>query len=529
MKRPLFTNQNLPIRILPLIFVILALTLSCRKNQTINPEVPSTYVAGMENPLMKWGQTVNGRWIPYLLNKAKRENPGMDNKVAIEVFTSYLAILNKVNTIYSQELVSDMGINVDNSPTLLSDLYKAHYTEINDKLGERGVMDALWEHYIKIPLSRVGSSGKKLSNDLPPVVDITACALPDQLRMFFSDLSRLPNLDNTSASELAAKLDESSGCRVYPLARIGVAVYNMRGSNNPTVNCSFYKDIIIESLDIFFSCPLPTSPGGNGGSGSGSGSGGGSGGSTPPTDPYPPGAVLEIDKSDITTKHPCWTKLISDKLDMNLGYKQMIEPFLTDLPRPSIKWTASNTPSWGLNGKYHGGDTGIDPLSGYGMSSVITLNSNMIDNGSQLLIAAVSVHETMHAYINYHFANNVEVEKLKRSLPSYMSSYTEFIYGTSAGGNFEQHLQMMEDQFDNMTVTLYSTFDGEYSINECRMAMLFGMDNPGTSTDFLRNSIIQRTYSALLQKYGITTQALNNWNIANVNAPIANRLPNTCP
>lgn len=138
-----------------LAIIIVALSLSCEKEHTASPEEQAQHNTDAETHLIKWGQTVNGRWVPYLLNKAKQEHPHLNVKGITNVFASYMQILNNANRAFRPKAISEMDINLDEDPLALSNLYTANYSVINGKLGEIGVMDSLWNQYSNMVPKRI--------------------------------------------------------------------------------------------------------------------------------------------------------------------------------------------------------------------------------------------------------------------------------------------------------------------------------------------------------------------------------------
>lgn len=255
-----------------------------------------------------------------------------------------------------------------------------------------------------------------------------------------------------------------------------------------------------------------------------------------PDPPYDPGTgggsgsspSIEIDKAELTSKFPCASKLI-DKLEQSEMYNQMVIPFSSQQSRPTLTWNATPL-AWNNNGEYAGGNTGVTPGSSTGASSNINLNSNLLQNSSQLLIAAVSIHETYHAYINYMFAFDISPTLFNKSQPSYMAGLYQYIIytKTGSGNNYVDHYNMLTSQFDNFTNILMQFGGGTYNVADCRKALLFGMNNPGPNPDFGQAEFITKAYNDLLNKYGFTSAEINNFNISQLNSS-TDKLPTNCP
>jgi len=286
--------------------------------------------------------------------------------------------------------------------------------------------------------------------------------------------------------------------------------------------CEYY----ITGYDYITNC---TTEGGGGGGGGDNGggysppaSGGSHGGGSGPLAP-----VIEIIKDSLQAKFPCAKVLILDELEKITKYNKMVEPFLQKGFKPTISWTASAQP-WSST-EYSGGTTKVAGSSGLGMSSNITLNSEMIKNSSTLLIAAVAIHETYHAYINYMFANNVDPTFFSKSEPNYMAGLYQYIAYEKAGSgnNYLDHYSMLTSQLANMTDILFTFSKGNYTVDECRKALLFGMNNPGANPDFGQKEFINKSYSDILKYYDYTESSVNNFLLDQINPNAAKKLPTT--
>jgi len=164
----------------------------------------------------------------------------------------------------------------------------------------------------------------------------------------------------------------------------------------PTVPCNPASNpsslIIVKGHVINQAAPPP----GGGGGGS---IGGGDGSTTNPcsTIVIQPFTV----KTDTLNKNfPCAVKLIINKLLALPGYANLVKPFETN-SIPDLNWTNQDLPwdAQNSNGKLTyilGHTTAIT------YSATIALNTQMLKNSSQLLIAATAIHETLHGVINYN-------------------------------------------------------------------------------------------------------------------------------
>jgi hypothetical protein len=310
--------------------------------------------------------------------------------------------------------------------------------------------------------------------------------------------------------------------------------------------------------------------GGTGGSGSGTGgSGGGSSSSPPPSmpPPCPPGTTsgiptaspcvpppstvesigtgkLRVDfmplpgsspcsittapvpcftiKTDSLKKYfPCAVALIINKLAQIDVYSTLTQAFTT-AKRPDLTWQDSNL-AWnsyspmGGNNAYALGQTMQDPASGIGQSMIITLNSNMLTNSSQLLIAAAAIHETLHAYINYNV--NTAIDGLHNGYKtgdSWLYGLDTWIYLNGLPANYSSHLAMMTDYFDKSVSVLKSWDNGAHTDLEYASAMLYGLTTSDSSATATETASLQTAAAAIKTKYGITDAQLNTFNINNL-------------
>lgn len=208
--------------------------------------------------------------------------------------------------VYRRELLSQMDVNPFNKPRFLDSLYRVNYTVINGSLHERHVMDSLWSQYQQLFSSQ--SAGIDQTNPLARSADdppgATACAIPNILRAYFTDLLSLPNRYNTPILDLVEKMDPNIvGCSNAYATQIGVLVADMMYLINPDVGtCHSYQFQIETVFDQWLDCPLPEGPGTGGGGNGGPGS---PGGGTSPEDPYPPVVDPEFDEINAD---PCASK-----------------------------------------------------------------------------------------------------------------------------------------------------------------------------------------------------------------------------
>lgn len=87
MENQSYININSLIKV----FILVLFCFSCSKKAHIFEK--DIYNSEQKQLVTNWGQTVNGRWIPYLLKKAKKESKNSDTQKSIELFAHYMQTL----------------------------------------------------------------------------------------------------------------------------------------------------------------------------------------------------------------------------------------------------------------------------------------------------------------------------------------------------------------------------------------------------------------------------------------------------
>jgi hypothetical protein len=228
---------------------------------------------------------------------------------------------------------------------------------------------------------------------------------------------------------------------------------------------------------------------------------------------------VEIDKTALKQQFPCASKYILDKLETIPKYKQLVLPFIVQGQKPTIKWNASSQ-TWGTNGMYQGGYTQTSPSNLSPLSSEIFLNTSMLQNASILLNTAVAVHETYHAYINYLIIMNAYNKQYDSN---WLTTLMDYSFSNSSS-DFSNHYVMMTNYINDIAKILFTYGNGAYTIDECRKAALFGLNNPGANATQQQTQLIQQTYSQLLIQFNFSSTDINNFNLAQINASSSNRL-----
>ncbi|WP_316747139.1 hypothetical protein [Pedobacter gandavensis] len=246
-----------------------------------------------------------------------------------------------------------------------------------------------------------------------------------------------------------------------------------------------------------------------GGSGGGGGGGGGEGGSTISY------LTRELNTEAVKQKFPCVDKLI---LQVIFGLKEMtifVLPFISEL-RPTITYTTGNL-QWGsptTGGTFMLGNATYDPQSRAQLSSVVTLNEQMLKESSPLLIAGAAVHETMHGYLNYKItlATNEMEESFKYS-DNWLLKLSAY-HDRTSGSNTTQHTNILINYFDDGLKVLGAwnkIYGGNYDEKDMAMAMIYGLDHADTHSPQTLVDKINEAYSKIKIKYNISDQDLNTF------------------
>jgi hypothetical protein len=234
---------------------------------------------------------------------------------------------------------------------------------------------------------------------------------------------------------------------------------------------------------------------------------------------------------DSLKKHfPCASKLIVDSLSKIQAYADFVAPFATNI-KPDLIWQDGALP-WNTPVPNSTNVTNyLGQTSSNGRSSTITLNTNMLQQSSQLLIAATAIHETLHAYINYLVETNVNFSPpaLYNSSQSWLVSldYWVLMYGLPT--NYRDHYDMLSDYFSKAVEILKAWDHNGHTDKEYQMAMLYGLD----TNDFLAlpagsPGSLSVEYNNILTKYQITPADLDAFWRSQLNST-NNKLPTGCP
>ncbi|MBE9603148.1 hypothetical protein [Pedobacter sp. MC2016-24] len=180
--------KNIKKLLLPLIsIVVLSFTLnSCNKKDQEDPEESMQQLSN-EDIFFKWGQSRNGRWLPYVLKKINKEYPNLKKGEMLGVLNSYLRPINEANEFYANSAAKGELSTADKIQLALDVYYKKEYHNINNSLKEIKTMDAIYEQYKELQIRnkiRKTSAVRKLSFTDLDGVTIFACSITEELKIF---------------------------------------------------------------------------------------------------------------------------------------------------------------------------------------------------------------------------------------------------------------------------------------------------------------------------------------------------------
>lgn len=186
--------------------------------------------------------------------------------------------------------------------------------------------------------------------------------------------------------------------------------------------------------------------------------------------------------------------------------------------------------TWGPNNSYMLGETASES-SGIGTGATITLNTSMLQNSSQLIIAAAAIHETLHAYINYGLAtalDNAATGQSDFTTNNWLLSIDQWCVIDGLPSNFSNHFVMMTSYFQQAVSILEQWDGGAYSRAQCEMAMLYGLNTSDPNATAQENTDLKTEYNSLLTQYGFTAATINTFYQTQLNALASDKLPGGC-
>jgi hypothetical protein len=237
-----------------------------------------------------------------------------------------------------------------------------------------------------------------------------------------------------------------------------------------------------------------------------------------------------INTDSLSKAFPCAVTLILNKLLTNGLYSNFVQAFTT-AQKPDLVWQSGALP-WSTSGTgtFMLGQTAPE-TSGIGTGATITLNTSMLQNSSQLLIAAAAIHETLHAYINYGLAtalDNAATGQTDFTTNNWLLSVDQWCVIDGVPSNFSNHFIMMTSYFQQAVSILEQWDGGAHTAAQCEMAMLYGLNTSDPNATAAENADLQTEYNSLLTQFGFTPTMLNEFYTSQLNAQSSSKLPGGC-
>ena len=239
--------------------------------------------------------------------------------------------------------------------------------------------------------------------------------------------------------------------------------------------------------------------------------------------------VASIITTILSHDFPCATVNILNVLNTIPAYTALTAPFAT-LRKPDLTWQDGSL-GWAVavpNTTQLTYTLGVTSTSN--RNANITLNTKMLQQSSQLMIAAAVIHETLHAYINYLIVTNINFSPpaaYNGSKPWMVSlDYWALEYGIPP--NYRDHYAMLSDYFSKAVAILKAWDKGAHTDQEYEMSMLYGLN----TNDFLAlpvtsPSLLSVEYNNILTQYNLTTAMCNTFWTSQLTTAI-NKLPGGC-
>lgn len=244
-------------------------------------------------------------------------------------------------------------------------------------------------------------------------------------------------------------------------------------------------------------------------------------GSTPCSVQTAPVPCYKIITDVLKAHYPCAVSLVLNKLQQIGAYSTFVDPFSTSR-KPDITWQDSSL-AWaapGVTAPRMLGNTETDAnAQSVNRSAVISLNSQMLNSSSQLLIAATAIHETLHAYINYNIHTSVAFSSSSyNSAGNWLASIDAWATLQGLPSNYSNHSVMMTSYFDQAVSILAQWDNNAHTTKEYAEAMLYGLDNASGGGTPAQQSLLTAEYNTLMSKYSITASNLNSFYLNNLYA-----------
>lgn len=361
----------------------LLVVISCQKDS-----VDRVKISEQHDFIQVWGESANGRWIPYILNQIQEEQPNSSVEERAVLFSRYLKVLENAEKTYRYRVLIKDNREITDERLFMDSIYRKNYERINKGMAAISTMDSLWNVYSVLSPARVPPTSKylnagsmKLAWNGIPEVGVSACGIPNDIAAFGNPQPT----DGFSCQDRA----------LQSIANWWNTLYNFR---NPTSNdCANIINSIRSAITAYYSCN-PTGPG-NGGGGS-------------PTDPYPPsggsggggngsgGGSNAGTITDDLGDFPCAQGILNSLPVLKTGITSKInEIFGGD--RYNINFIAIEYPNDDLDGKTYSGNPNAE-IQQY----TVGLDSTLLRTATKEYILATMYHEIIHAFFYAEQHNN---------------------------------------------------------------------------------------------------------------------------
>ncbi|KIA94317.1 hypothetical protein OC25_10385 [Pedobacter kyungheensis] len=250
------------IRPLVLFTMTILLICSCKKEEQISSNIKSNEVLKKE-----WLTVSDPRWVIFMLDKARKDNPNSSLKDLITPFLNNTIILGKAqNTIKKQWL--QLGGTVAELDSIssrhLQSVYNMSKKDANYKLPTLDT--GKWKNYLaearpnvkKEKLMTVGGSFED--------VNFTACEIPDDLQAFADS----PEAARYILIMYTGSTEASDICKYRVLKEL-IRLYDEFYTSGTPESCAMLRMHILSVLSEYYACDKP---GGNDAGGGGPGGGG---------------------------------------------------------------------------------------------------------------------------------------------------------------------------------------------------------------------------------------------------------------
>lgn len=255
-------------------------------------------------------------------------------------------------------------------------------------------------------------------------------------------------------------------------------------------------------------------------------------------DPNPSSPSYDFEIIDSLHEYPCVQQIIK-QLEKFQSFKSLTDPFRQNniSGSPTLTWGHTTSQmNWG-SGTYSYGYTKTSS-SVYDRDVEIYLNTEALNNTSELMVASTIIHESIHAYTSYYLKSlrNEYLEETGETISKFwLSSTLELINLTDqydSNANYRDHLAMLSggDIFVMMFNILKAWGGNEYTDDEYLMASMNGLNNAGQlmgqDVTTAQKNEVEQTFNNLLNALNITKSQFNAFiNEQNSKQPGQGKLP----